>query len=115
MKIKSSFFLLIISALMLLSCSKDNNSNDNNSNDSTPPIITLKGNKTVYVGKDSVYTDLGATAYDETDGDITNKIVVTKNVNTNIEGTYFVKYNVKDNADNSAIEVSRTVKVQILK
>lgn len=110
MKIKASIILLIINVLMIVSCNKDNSSND-----STPPIITLNGSKTVYVGKDSIYTDLGATAYDETDGDITNKIVVTKNVNISIEGIYFVKYNVKDNADNAAVEVSRTVKVQIFK
>lgn len=110
MKIESLFFLIIISALMLNSCSKDNNSND-----STPPIITIKGNNTVYVGKDSIYTDLGATAYDETDGDLTNKILVTNNVITSIKGIYYVKYNVKDNAGNTALEVSRTVKVQDFK
>jgi len=39
--------------------------------DATKPVITLEGNETVEVEKGDVYTDAGATASDNIDGDIT--------------------------------------------
>src|SRR3989344_5286912 len=45
------------------------------------PVITLLGNATVTITKDDGYTDAGATAQDEEDGVITDKIVTTNNVN----------------------------------
>lgn len=59
----------------------------------------------------SIYTDAGATAADNVDGDITSKIQVTGSVNTNIVGTYILTYDVKDNAGNSAISKTRIVYV----
>jgi len=88
---------------------------DDSSNDNTPPIINIIGDSTVYVGKDSVYTDLGATATDDIDGDITSKINVNNHVNTSIIGNYDIKYNVADNAGNTATEKKRIVKVMVLK
>ena len=44
-------------------------------------------------------------------GDITNAIIVTGNVNTNVAGTYIIRYNVSDAAGNAATEVTRTVNV----
>jgi hypothetical protein len=78
--------------------------------DTTKPVITMLGNSpvTIYVG--DAYSDAGATAYDNFDGDITSRIHTTNNVNTNVVGTYSVTYSVSDNAGNSA-SVSRTVKV----
>ena len=44
-------------------------------NDVTPPVITLnQGNETYLLGSD--YVEVGATAVDETDGDITNAITI---------------------------------------
>lgn len=102
-------FLLFVSFFVFNSCK------DDSSNDTTPPIINIIGDSTVYVGKDSVYTDLGATATDDIDGDITSKINVNNHVNTSIIGNYDIKYNVADNAGNTATEKKRIVKVMVLK
>lgn len=64
---------------------------------------------TVEVG--SVYTDAGATALDNVDGDRTANIITVNPVNANLVGTYIVTYNVSDIAGNAATQVSRTVNV----
>jgi prepilin-type N-terminal cleavage/methylation domain-containing protein len=79
--------------------------------DVTPPVITLLGNSTVTIEVGSTYTDAGATATDNHDGNITSNIVIDNKVNPSTVGTYTVTYNVKDNAGNSATPVIRTVNV----
>ncbi len=81
------------------------------STDRTAPVITLNGNATaeVYVG--NAYTDAGATALDNVDGNITDNITVQSTVNTAIAGTYTVTYSVADSSLNSANQVIRTVRV----
>lgn len=98
-------FFLIAAIIILISCNKNDDTN--------PPTMTLIGNESVYSQKDSTYIDQGATAYDEEDGDITSKIVVTDNINIYTEGTYHVYYNVTDNAGNAAPQITRTVKILI--
>jgi hypothetical protein len=94
--------LAFIFGVTLTSCTKD---------DVTSPVITLKGSATVTLALGDTYTDAGATANDDKDGDLTTSIVTTNPVNTSQVGTYTVKYNVSDAAGNSATEVTRTVKV----
>jgi len=91
----------------IVSCKK------NNSGDTTAPVITIIGSPQVYVDKGTSYTEEGATAYDETDGDITSKIVIVNPVDANTEGTYYVSYNVTDEAGNKATEVKRKVVVMV--
>ncbi len=79
--------------------------------DNNPPRLILLGQNPVTIYQYKIYTDAGATADDKEDGDITHKIVKTGSVNTNVLGTYTLTYNVKDNADNPATPVTRTVKV----
>lgn len=79
--------------------------------DVTAPVITLIGNAVVTHEVQTAYSDAGASAVDDTDGDITVNIVVTNNVNANVVGSYSVLYDVDDAAANSAIQVSRTVNV----
>jgi hypothetical protein len=76
------------------------------------PVITLIGSDTVFICQYESYSDSGATALDNCDGNISNNIVVQNNVNTLISGTYSVTYNVDDAANNSAIEVIRSVIVR---
>jgi hypothetical protein len=57
------------------------------------------------------YTDAGATASDNVDGDITGSIVTVNSVNTGSLGTYNVTYNVTDANGNAADQVTRTVNV----
>src|SRR5437867_4042026 len=79
--------------------------------DTTPPVITLLGSNPVTVQVGSTYTDAGATATDNVDGNITPSIITVNPVNTGVAGTYFVTYNVKDAAGNAATQVTRTVNV----
>ena len=55
--------------------------------DTTLPIITLVGTGTVNLFVGDTYTDSGATAADDTDGDITASIVTVNPVNTSASGT----------------------------
>lgn len=79
--------------------------------DTTPPVITMLGSSPIDVPQGTTYTDAGATATDDVDGNVTSNISVTNNVNTATIGTYTVKYNVSDTAGNGATEVVRTVNV----
>ncbi|HEY4695667.1 MAG TPA: SpaA isopeptide-forming pilin-related protein [Candidatus Hydromicrobium sp.] len=79
--------------------------------DITPPVITLNENNLVTVVVGSEYTDAGATASDDVDGDITGSIAVNNPVDISTLGTYSVTYNVSDNAGNAAAEVIRVVNV----
>jgi hypothetical protein len=71
----------------------------------------LLGNATETVTVGGTYTDAGATAIDNVDGDLTSKIVKTGTVDTNTIGTYTITYNVSDNAGHDATPVTRTVEV----
>ena len=88
-----------------------NISTTNTSVDTTPPVITRLGSSPVSVVVSTVYTDAGATALDDVDGDITANIVTVDPVNTAVIGAYTVTYNVSDAAGNPATQVSRTVNV----
>jgi hypothetical protein len=59
----------------------------------------------------STYTDAGATAVDNIDGDITSNIAVVSTVDVNTVGTYTVTYNVSDAQANAATQVTRTVNI----
>ena len=77
--------------------------------DTKVPVITLTGSTTVKVKKGAVYTDAGATASDDIDGNITESIVTVNPVDTAVAGTYTVTYDVKDTSGNAATQVTRTV------
>ena len=83
-----------------------------NVTDTTAPVITLNGDAQITVEVGTTYTDLGATASDNYDGDITADIVIGgDNVDTSTVGQYTVTYNVTDSSGNDATEVTRTVNV----
>jgi hypothetical protein len=77
------------------------------------PVITLVGANPQIIEVDTVYSELGATASDNVDGDITDSIVIdSSSVDTSTPGSYGVTYDVVDDAGNSAEQVIRTVTVQ---
>jgi hypothetical protein len=80
--------------------------------DTTVPVITLLGDATVTVEVGNDYTDAGATASDNYDGDITDDIVVVNPVDTDVVGSYSITYNVSDAAGNAAVEAIREVIVE---
>ena len=75
-------------------------------------MITLLGDAAVTLEVGTSYTDAGATASDNYDGDITSNIVTVNNVDTSTIGTYTVTYNVSDANGNAAAEVTRTVNIE---
>mgnify|MGYP001998299039 CR=1 FL=1 len=79
--------------------------------DTTKPIITLVGDSEINLLIDDVYVDNGAIAFDNIDGDITERIITINLVDTSQFGEYFITYNVKDSSDNEASEVVRLVSV----
>ncbi len=68
--------------------------------DNASPIITLNGERTLYVNLNGKYQEQGATAEDNCDGNITNKIVTSGTVNTSTPGEYQITYEVTDSAGN---------------
>jgi hypothetical protein len=82
-----------------------------NVSDTTPPVITRLGTPSIIVALGSAYSDAGATALDNLDGDITSTIVTANPVNTAVQGLFIVTYNVTDTAGNAATQVTRDVHV----
>jgi len=80
--------------------------------DTTPPTLTLLGDPLVSHECGVPYTDAGATAEDDIDGDITADIQVTGTVDSATPGEYTLTYNVSDSSGNPATPVSRTVTVE---
>ena len=80
--------------------------------DTTAPVITLTGAADMTVAQGGTFSDPGATATDDVDGDISSRIMVTGSVDTATVGDYVLHYNVSDNAGNAAPEKTRTVHVQ---
>ncbi|HPO16447.1 MAG TPA: DUF5011 domain-containing protein, partial [Candidatus Hydrogenedentes bacterium] len=79
--------------------------------DSTPPEITLVGAAEMTLQCGESFTDPGATASDNVDGDLTGSIHVEGTVNVNVNGVYTLTYTVSDAAGNPATPVIRTVTV----
>jgi lysophospholipase L1-like esterase len=78
--------------------------------DSTPPVITLTGADPQKLAVGATYVELNATATDNVDGDISNKIIIDASaVNTSAEGNYTVTYNVTDVAGNNASKTREVV------
>lgn len=67
--------------------------------DKKKPVITLKGDQTIYLDSGEVYQEYGYTAVDNCDGDITDRVQVSGNVGTAFS-EYQITYTVKDSANN---------------
>ena len=76
--------------------------------DITPPIISLNGPSTIELSVGDTWTDPGATATDDVDGDITNSIAISGSVDASTVGTYTLIYTVADAASNT-VSTTRTV------
>ena len=81
--------------------------------DTVPPVITLLGDNPQIITTGTAYTELGATATDDVDGDISGSIVIDSSaVDTSTAGSYSVTYDVSDSSGNAAVTVIRTVTVE---
>ncbi|MDX5321755.1 MAG: DUF5011 domain-containing protein, partial [Bacteroidota bacterium] len=78
--------------------------------DGVAPVISLVGTDVV-IEVNATYTDQGASAFDNIEGDISSEIVVDNGVDLTQAGVYFVTYTVADKSGNQANPVSRKVTV----
>jgi len=81
----------------------------NNSKDTTAPVITLKGSSDTTIALNSTWTDPGATAFDDEDGNV--PVSASGVVNKDLVGTYTITYQASDAAGNISIK-TRTVRVR---
>ena len=72
--------------------------------DNIAPVITLKGNKKITVKVNGNYEEQGYFANDNYDGNVTDKVKVTNNVNYSNVGTYEILYTVSDSNNNQTTE-----------
>ena len=64
------------------------------------PVITLNGENPISLFIGELYTDLGATALDDIDGELS--VLSTGIVDTSATGTYTITYSVTDASGNSS-------------
>ena len=79
--------------------------------DTQAPTIKLIGNAIITLQRGSTYDELGATVIDNKDGNISDRVIITKAVNAAVLGQYSVHYDVMDVAGNKAETVVRLVNV----
>ena len=81
--------------------------------DSVSPVITMIGDNPLLLANEAgQYSDPGASASDNVDGDISNDVVVSGDiVNKSVDNDYFINYNVVDSSGNPATQAVRNVKV----
>ena len=83
--------------------------------DTVPPTLTINGdNPTTVEAGIETYAELGATAIDNIDGDISSSVELETfpgPVDSSTVADYWVVYNVSDSAGNPATPVTRTVNV----
>lgn len=78
--------------------------------DDIAPVIKLEGEQITKISKDKKYIEPGYKALDEYDGDITNKVQIIGEIDTEKYGEYVITYKVLDNSNNQT-EVNRIIKV----
>ena len=92
-------------------CTEHNNSNTSNVEKKEEPTITLNGDANITLNVGDTYTEKGATAKDDTDGDLTNKISTSGSVNTSKAGKYTITYTVENSKGKKAKAV-RTITIK---
>ncbi len=73
--------------------------------DTEAPVITLTGDKKIYMKRGELYVEPGYNVTDNLEGDLTSKVLVEGTVDTTKLGVYTLKYTVKDSFDNEASEI----------
>jgi surface protein len=76
--------------------------------DITPPVITLNGDNPSMQDEDVAYTEAGATAQDDVDGEI--EVVISGAIDSTAPGSYALTYTATDAVGNTANQI-RTVNI----
>ena len=78
--------------------------------DKEKPVINLDGNVEINLAINGTYTEFGYTAFDNYDGNLTDKVEIINNVDTSKAGIYDINYQITDSSGNKTI-VTRKVSV----
>jgi len=115
---KTYFKIALFSVILFFSAcggggtSSSSSGGDNGgSHDTNKPKITLIGDAKVLLKMGQNYSDPGATAYDQEDGDLTSQITKESNLDIHKIGNYEIIYSVTDSAGNTDT-AKRKVSVQ---
>ena len=106
--------VLVLVVFLLTACGGGGGSNntETNNTDTTPPVIVLTGDATVSVMQGGSYTEQGATCTDDVDATCT-VVIGGDTVDPSTVGSYTVTYDAVDAANNSAVQLTRTVNVVV--
>lgn len=97
------FAVLISAGLILAGC-------NNGIKDEVKPSIILEGQGQVFLTVGSIYEEMGCRATDDSDGDITSRVIVDySELDLKTPGIYQIYYRVRDNSGNIAEVMVRTV------
>ena len=72
--------------------------------DITPPVINLTNLDTISINYKSKYKEPGFSAIDNYDGDITDSVIISNNIDSSKLGKYNVTYKIKDSFNNETIK-----------
>jgi hypothetical protein len=109
---KNRCLILASIVLLIISCEKDMVNplpgGVDASVDIRFPVISLIGSSSISIERGTTYSDAGATASDNIDGDITSSITTSGLVDTSTPGTYTITYSATDDSGNTGT-ATRTV------
>ena len=105
-----SLATLLLTSVFLTACGGGSGSASNTTPaiDTLAPNLSLKGANPQFIDLNAIFNNLGATAQDDVDGDISNLITQTNNVKVNTAGCYKQDYKVIDAASNKST-ATRTI------
>lgn len=103
---KIVFLFALISIFLLLVLFK------NKKEENDYPIIELIGNNIINIKMNETYIEPGYKASDSKDGNITDKVKITNNIDYNTPGTYEIIYEVT-NSKNKKFTIKRFVNIEI--
>jgi len=72
--------------------------------DSSAPEVILTGSEEITLMEGEQYNELGFSATDDNDGNITNNVIVNNNIDTTKPGKYEITYKVVDSSGNESIK-----------
>jgi len=102
-------FFSVFSLLSACGGGSDEDDLDPRAIDTEAPVIIINGEATISLIQGEEYTDLGASAQDQVDGEVT--ITINGSVDASILGTYVITYTATDIAGNQATAI-RTINVR---
>ncbi len=96
------YALIPLALVQIQGCGGGSNDSTNETTDNTAPSLIMKGSTPLLLALGEDFNDPGALAIDDVDGDISDLVSESNDINTNIAGCYSQSFFVKDSAGNSS-------------